>query len=266
VNLSDVASMGAEPRWALIALACPPSTTAEEVDAFYEGLLALAAEHGVALVGGDTASSPAGWLINVTLLGETTRSPLLRSGARTGDVVAVTGTLGRSAAGLGLLARRQAPAGADAAILADAAAAHLRPRPRVAEGRWLGHAGGVTAMIDVSDGLVTDLQHIAEESGVGARVELGRIPIADATRRLATVLRGDAEEWATSGGEDYELLLTCAAAEYDRLARGLEEATGTRLTAVGEVTEAGPVRFTDAAGREVRMRRGFEHFVREGPR
>ncbi|MGH7393915.1 MAG: thiamine-phosphate kinase, partial [Candidatus Rokuibacteriota bacterium] len=96
VNLSDVASMGARPRWALVALACAASTTLDEVEAFYAGCLALATEHGVAVVGGDTAASPAGWLVNITVLGEATRAPLLRSGARAGDVVAVTGGLGRS--------------------------------------------------------------------------------------------------------------------------------------------------------------------------
>jgi thiamine-monophosphate kinase len=261
VNLSDIAAMGAEPRWALIALACPATTTAEEVDAFYEGLLALADEHGVAIVGGDTSSSPAGWLVNVTVLGEAMQPPLLRSGARPGDAVVVTGTLGRSAAGLAILSRRDAPAGVDAATLAGLTTAHLRPRPRVAEGRWLAGAGGVTAMIDLSDGLVTDLGHIAEESRLGARVDVGRIPIDPAARRLADVLRHDPLEWATSGGEDYELLLTCAADEHARLADGLRAATGAALTVIGEVTSRPPVRFTDAGGREARLRPGFEHFV-----
>src|SRR5207247_2061468 len=139
VNISDVASMGARARWALVALACPAGTTPEEIDAFYAGALALAREHGVAVVGGDTSSSPGGWFVNVTVLGETTRA-LLRSTARPGDVVAVTGTLGRSAAGLVLLERDHAPAAVDPDTAAEMTAAHLRPHPRVAEGRWLGTA------------------------------------------------------------------------------------------------------------------------------
>ncbi len=267
VNLSDVAAMGAEPRWALVALACPAGTSPEEVEAFYEGLLALAADHDVALVGGDTAESTAGWLVNVTVLGEVTRAPAVRSGARPGDLIAVTGSLGRSAAGLAVLARRDAPPGIDAAVLADATAAHLRPRPRVAEGRWLAAAEGVTAMIDVSDGLATDLDHIAVESGVGARVEVDRLPIADGTRLLARRLRRDALAWAVAGGEDYELLLTCAPAAFDRLRTGLAGATGTALTAVGEITAVrGAVRFVDAGGLEVAVPRGFEHFVRDSRR
>ncbi len=262
VNLSDIAAMGGRPRWALVALACPEETSVEEAEAFFEGALALASEHAVAVVGGDTSASPRGWIVNVTLLGETTRMPVLRSTARPGDVIAVTGSLGRSAAGLALLERGAAPAGVPADTLADLTAAHLRPRPRVGEGRWLAGAGGVTAMIDLSDGLATDLGHIAEESGVGARVGLERVPVHAGMRAVASSLGREALAWATGGGEDYELLLTCEPGTFARLADGLLAATGTRLTAVGEMVPAGDgVRYTDAAGREVAVGPGFEHFV-----
>ena len=262
VNLSDIAAMGGRPRWALVALACPAETSLEEAEAFFEGALALASEHAVAVVGGDTSASPRGWIVNVTLLGETTRAPVLRSTARPGDVIAVTGSLGRSAAGLALLERGAAPAGVPADTLADLAAAHLRPRPRVGEGRWLAAAGGVTAMIDLSDGLATDLGHIVEESGVGTRVELQRLPVAASACAVAAALGRDALAWATSGGEDYELLLTCAPDAYTRLATGLETATGTPLTAIGEIMTADAgLRWTDASGREIPVGPGFEHFV-----
>lgn len=261
VNLSDIASMGGRPRWALVALAVPRSTTAEEVEAFYEGLLALAAEHAVSVVGGDTSSSPSGWIVNVTLLGEA-RRPLLRSTAREGDVIGVTGPLGRSAAGLALLEHGVAPSTLPPDVLADVAGAHRRPEPRVPEGQWLGAADGVTAMIDLSDGLATDLGHIAEESGVGARVELERLPVNEATRRVAGALGREVLAWATSGGEDYELLLTCAPAAFEGLRDGLERAAGTRLHAIGEIGPAARgVRFVDAAGTEAAVGPGFEHFV-----
>lgn len=266
VNLSDIASMGGRPRWALIALACPAETTLDEVDAFYTGVRDLADRHSVTVVGGDMTASPAGWLINVTLLGEAI-TPVLRSGARAGDVVVVTGPLGRSAAGLAILERPSVPGEIGAEALASVTAAHLRPVPRVAEGQWLAQAGGVTAMIDLSDGLAADLGHVAEESGVHCRVELERLPIDRATRDVALALGADPLAWATGGGEDYELLLTCDAGSVDRLSQGLERETGTRLHAIGTVTGAGSgVSFVDARGREVPAAAGFEHFVTGGRR
>jgi thiamine-monophosphate kinase len=261
VNLSDIASMGGRPRWALVALACPSSTSAEDIQAFYAAALALADEHGVAVVGGDTSTSPSGWIVNVSLLGTSPR-PLLRSTARVGNVVAVTGALGGSHAGLTLLDRRDPGPSVEAAARADAVAAHLRPRPRVKEGQWLAAAGGVTAMIDLSDGLSTDLSHVTGESGVGARVHLGRLPIASSARTIAAALDEDARVWAASGGEDYELLLTCTQEAFEGLADGLRRVTGTDLTAIGEIIGAADgVQFVDNRGEVVPMAPGFEHFV-----
>jgi thiamine-monophosphate kinase len=262
VNLSDIASMGGRPRWALIALACPEAVSVAEAEAFYTGIRSLASEHDVAIVGGDTAASPGAWIINVTLIGDTARAPVTRSTANVGDVIAVTGSLGRSAAGLALLETTPAPRSLAAATGADVTAAHLRPRPRTPEGQWLGATGAVTSMIDLSDGLATDLGHLCEESGVGARVELGRLPVAATVHAVAQALGRDPLPWVTGGGEDYELLLTCAPAAFERLAEGLVAATGTRLSAVGQMTAAvDGVRYLDADGRVVAVRAGFEHFV-----
>ena len=262
VNLSDIASMGGRPRWALIALACPGTVSVGEAEAFYAGVQALASEHDVVIVGGDTAASPGGWIINVTLIGDAARAPITRSTANVGDMIAVTGSLGRSAAGLALLETTPEPRGVAAAAGADVTAAHLRPRPRTREGQWLSAAGGVTSMIDLSDGLATDLGHLCEESGVGARVELGRLPVEPTVHAVAQALGRDPLPWFTGGGEDYELLLTCAPAAYERLAAGLVAATGTRLSAVGEMTAAAAgIMYLDADGRPVAVRAGFEHFV-----
>ncbi len=262
VNVSDIAAMGGRPRWGLIALACPGTVAVDEAEAFYAGVQALATEHDVAIVGGDTAASPGGWIVNVTLLGEAVRAPLMRSTARPGDVIAVTGSLGRSAAGLALLEATPAPADVPSDARADVTAAHLRPRPRTREGLWLSEAGAVTAMIDLSDGLATDLGHLCEESGVGARVDVGRVPVEASVRAVALALGRDALHWATGGGEDYELLLTCSPEAFDRLAGGLARATGTKLTAVGEMTPAAEgIRYLDACGEAVSVRPGFEHFV-----
>jgi thiamine-monophosphate kinase len=260
VNLSDVASKGGRARWALVALACPATASPDEIEAFYEGMLALAREHGVAVVGGDTSASPGPWFVNVSLLGEATR-PVLRSTAHPGDVVAVTGTLGRSAAGLAVLEREHAPVGLDVDILAEMTAAHLRPRPRVAEGRWLGAADGVTAMMDLSDGLAVDLPRLCGESRVGATVVVEALPIAAGTRRVAAAVGRDPLAWATGGGEDYELLVVCAADRFEGVAGGLARATGTVLTRIGTIGRAAAVRYVDGRGHDVKVARGFEHFV-----
>lgn len=264
VNLSDIAAMGGIPRWALVALAVPADTDVEAVDAFYAGMQDAAAPHGVTIVGGDTSASPTGWIVNVTLLGSHPGAPRLRSHARPGDTVAVTGSLGASAAGLHVLEtglNGAQAAGLPAPRLAELTRAHLRPRARVAEGRWLGEAAGVHAMIDCSDGLATDLGHICRESGVGARVGLERIPVAAAAVEAGRALGQDARAWAVSGGEDYELLLTCDPAAAEGLASGLSAATGTPLTVIGRIEgAAGEVVFVDVHGAPVPVRGGYEHF------
>jgi thiamine-monophosphate kinase len=265
VNLSDIAGKGGQPLWALVGLALSAPADPAEVESLYEGMRQAAAPHGVAIVGGDTSVSPGGWFVNVTLLGEHLGVPRLRSVAKPGDAVAVTGTLGRSAAGLAALEAGRARLGAvRPETIEVVTAAHLRPTARVAEGRWLGAAAGVHAMMDCSDGLATDLGHICRESRVGARVELDRLPVDPAAREVAGALGADALSWATSGGEDFELLLTCERASVDALRDGLGRATGTALTVVGEIEafnalEAG-VTFLGAAGEPVAVSPGYEHF------
>jgi thiamine-monophosphate kinase len=175
-------------------------------------------------------------------------------------VVAVTGTLGRSAAGLALLEREAAPAGLSPADVAQVTDAHRRPRPRVREGQWLAAAGGVTAMMDLSDGLGIDLPRLLDESRAGAVVDVERLPVDDATRAVARALGVDPLAWATGGGEDYELLLTCERAAFERLQGGLAE-SGGRLTAIGEITTGAPAVRWSARGHAVQVARGFEHFA-----
>jgi len=264
VNLSDIAAMGGVPRWALVALAVPGDTPSSDVDAFYAGLREAAAPHGVAIVGGDTSQSPHGWLVNVTLLGEHPGRPRLRSAARAGDVIAVTGSLGRSAAGLAVLelgadeARRR---GVPGTVIDEVTRAHLRPRARVAEGQWLGAARGVHAMLDCSDGLATDLGHICRESAVAARVDLARVPIASGAAATARALGHEPIQWAIAGGEDYELLLTCEPGDAERLSADFRAGTGTSFTVIGEIQAGKPgIDWIGADGRPVPLPAGFEHF------
>ena len=259
VNVSDIAAMGGEPRYALVALALPPGVATAEVDELYAGIHDMARRHGVLVVGGDTCAAPGGIVLAVTLVGRLDGAPLRRSGARPGDAVLVTGTLGDSAAGLAVLDRSPGvppPAGADAVV-----GRHRVPTPRVAEGQLIRASGAATAMIDVSDGLVTDLGHIATESGVGARVDVEALPVSEAARAAAQALGRDPVDWALSGGEDYELLFTAAADRAAELARRVTERTGTPVHRIGEVRPvAEGVRFLEQGGRARAVRPGYDHF------
>jgi thiamine-monophosphate kinase len=259
VNVSDIAAMGGEPRYALLALTLPGACTVAEVDELYTGLLEVAGRHGVQLIGGDTCAAPDRMVLTVTLVGQVEGPPVRRSGARPGDVILVTGTLGAAAAGLATLERGPLPVPAD--VAASVQRAHRLPTPRVAEGRLVRASGGATAMIDLSDGLATDLGHIAAESGVGALVRLPALPIAEATRAVARALDEPAWSLAASGGEDFELLFTAAPERAAAIATRLTAETGTPVSLVGEIRPAADgITFVDETGRAVDVRAGFEHF------
>lgn len=260
VNISDIAAMGGEPRFALLALAIAPACGLSDVDELYAGLGEVGARYGVMLIGGDTCASPDRLVITITLVGRVDGPALTRRGACPGDAILVTGRLGASAAGLAALERR--PLAAPAEALASVYFAHRRPTPRVAEGQLIRALGSATAMIDLSDGLTTDLGHIAAESGVGAVVRLTALPVDEATRAVALVLGADPRTWALSGGEDYELLFTAARDAATGLAARVTAETGTPVSVIGEVRPAAEgVRFLDDAGQPVAVKHGFDHFT-----
>ena len=260
VNASDIAAMGGQPRYALLALALPSSLAVADVDELYAGISEMAERHGVAVVGGDTCAAPSGVVLSVTLVGRVDGTPLRRSGARPGDAILVTGALGASAAGLAVLegrARALPPDVVDAVV-----GPHRLPTPRVVEGRLIHASGWATAMIDLSDGLATDLDHIAAESRVGARVDVDTLPLSDATRAVAQTLGTDPLSWALSGGEDYELLFTARADRAADLARRVTIETGTPVHRIGEIRPRDEgVRFLDRAGRPYAATPGFDHFA-----
>lgn len=219
VNLSDIAAMGGRPVATLLSLALPPDAGETWAEEFMEGYRALSERYGVALVGGDTTRSGQGITINVTAIG---RAPLScikrRSAARPGDVLFTTGALGASGAGLrDLLAGR---------LDTPAAVEHRNPRPQVKEGLWLGMRREVHAMMDLSDGLASDLRHILDRSGVGAEVLLERVPVAE----------GSDLQTAACGGEDYKLLLTADAEGAGRLADEFLKRFGSPLHPLGRIT------------------------------
>ena len=262
VNLSDLASMGARPAWCTLSLSLPGDDTAW-LDAFLDGFLGLADTHAVALVGGDTTRGPLS--IAVTAMGWVEAGAALRrDGARPGDDVWVTGTLGDAAAALVLggyvpipldgVAMPVVEAGNAAALRARLA----RPAPRVAVGRAL--AGLAHACVDVSDGLLADLGHICRRSGVGAEIELARLPASPALRAAYAddELRAALQ---AAGGDDYELCFSASTAAREAVARALEQA-GTTGTRIGRITDGDGVRALAADGSPWRpFRGGYVHFA-----
>jgi thiamine-monophosphate kinase len=245
-GLSDIAAMGGDPLAVFLSLALPADLAQDWVDGFLRGLLRLAAKHKVPLSGGDIAESPTGVCADIVTLGSApSGKALLRSGARPGDVIYVTGQLGASAAVLHRLLDGQkiSPKSKDAAP-------HFWPEPRLAVGRAL--RGLATAAIDISDGLSTDLTHLCEESGVGALVREYSIP-------RGVTFQGSSLHYALHGGEDYELLFT---APPTRRVPG--KIAGVRITAIGEITADARHRLflTDSHGqRKPLIARGWQHLA-----
>lgn len=251
VNLSDLAAMGARPRWAFLALSLP---TLDEpwCERFMAGFLALAGRHGVDLAGGDTTRGPRN--LCVTVVGECVPGAALRrDGARAGDDIHLSGVVGEAAAGL--QSRRRLPAG-DAADVEHCRRRLDRPEPRVMLGRAL--AGVAHAAIDVSDGLVADLGHICSRSGLGATIEWQRLPHSSALSALSEQERMAA---VLSGGDDYELLFTAPVTARERVA-AIAEGCGTPLTRIGRMEVGSRVSVLDGHGRPLALDRGgFDHFA-----
>ncbi|HXV67808.1 MAG TPA: thiamine-phosphate kinase [Nitrospira sp.] len=241
-NLSDIAAMGAVPRYLLVSLAIPKRLASSQIHRLYDGLMQACRAHGVYLIGGDTSASTSGLFLSITLIGSTrTGRALFRHGARVGDRLYVTGTLGDSLAGLQLLTQSRRSRSAqegnrqlrrpERQFLVNR---HLHPTARVAEGQWLNHRRLATAAIDISDGLSGDLRHICEESGVGAEIDPDQLPISSALLAYAESRRLDPVQLALTGGEDYELLFTVPPATQPVLERQAR-ARGFRITRIGTI-------------------------------
>ncbi len=254
-NLSDIAAMGGLPKYALVSLALPDHTEVEDVTALYKGMIELAQQFEVAIVGGDTSSAPL-LVINITILGSTKSQAqymLTRSAAKPSEKVAVTGYLGGAAAGLEMLTKHLQ---FNSEATASLKKAFLHPYPRVAEGQILVEHG-VRAAIDISDGLISDLNHICKASQVSAQIEIDRVPVQPAVKANF----GDrALELALSGGEDYELLFTASAEVIDKV----RAAVSCPITVIGEIIadKVGEITLVDGKGNLVNLpKAGWEHFT-----
>jgi thiamine-monophosphate kinase len=238
VNLSDIAAMGGEPRYALVSLILPPTLPLATLDSIYAGLRRQADDFATTIVGGNISGSGSSetLIIDITLLGTIERGhALLRSGAQPGDTICVTGTIGDSAAGLfTLLHPHQSLPSTDVAFVRSRC---RTPQPRIPEGRVLSQLGPaiITAMLDISDGLSGDLTHLCERSHVGARIHHAQIPLSPAIQTIAQHSEQDALEWALHGGEDFELLFTVSPGHEHQVINAVREATGTQVTAIGTI-------------------------------
>ena len=258
VNVSDVAAMGAVPRHALVTLFIPGGMTSGDIDRLYDGIESCAAETGVAIVGGDIVRTIGPFAVSVTLSGTCERDELvLRSGAREGDIVVVSGMLGDARVGMEHLKAGREPRSPASQY---AISRFKRPMPRHREARAIVKKLQPTSMIDISDGLVSDLWHILEMSKMGAVLYAGAVPVGEGVSDWFGGNREEALSLAIGAGEDYELLFTVDEKREGELGE-VESATGLKLTPIGRTApkKAGLKLIGDDFETEL-GRRGFDHF------
>jgi thiamine-monophosphate kinase len=243
-GLSDVAAMGGTPHSAFLSLALPADLPQKWVDDFLRGFLKLASHYNVQLAGGDTAQSPHGVLADIIVVGSVpTGKAVLRSAARLGDIIYITGTLGSSVATLQALRNGKKPK-------PSAHPRHFYPEPHLAVGRYLREKKLATAMIDTSDGLSTDLRHLCDESRVGAAIEATALPHTEADTTLQLALHG---------GEDYELLFTVPPARAAKLPATI---AGVPITRIGVITPGRQIKLKPLHGRSHPLKpAGWQHFA-----
>jgi thiamine-monophosphate kinase len=252
-NVSDLAAMGARPRLALVALGIPQELSADNILECYRGIATAAAQWKLVIAGGDLSSAPA-LTIAVTVVGEV-RAPdcKRRDAARPGNVIALTGPLGNARAGLELARAPELPIGDD--LRAQALQAFRRPQARVAQGRFLAASRNVTALMDCSDGLSTDLMRLAAASGLGANLET--VPVAAAARAYAQSIGQDAEQFALGAGEDFELIVAIRASAFAHLAARYRARFGSEIIRAGLLCERPGVTWNGAP----LERSGWDHFA-----
>lgn len=235
INISDIAAMGGTPRFALISLLLPATMPIETLDGIYRGLGEAADVFGVALVGGNVALNPERLIIDISLLGEAApRAILHRNGARPGDAILVTGSLGCSAAGFAALEHPDVVQHLSVDVRQTVILAHQRPQPRVVVGQWLANHGA-TAALDISDGLAADLWHICEASKTGAVIDAAALPIIEQTSIVAQAFGRDPIDLALFGGEDYELLFTAPAELVESLQRDIRNTAAIAVHRIGTI-------------------------------
>ena len=259
VNLSDIAAMGGKALHLFVSLCIPTSMCVKDLDSIYRGIKTICARYAVNILGGDTSASPDRLMINVSVLGEVSEEEILyRHGATPGDGIYVTGTLGDSAAGLKLLKKELSAPGALADVLIKT---HNLPEPCLETGRVIGETRMASAMIDLSDGLLSDLRHICEASETGAILYHSALPISPELKALSEINNFDPQELALSGGEDYRLLVTVPKKHTSRFQKALKTRGVPPVTLIGEITKQKRMTILMPDGKEKEPdTKGFDHF------
>jgi thiamine-monophosphate kinase len=258
VNLSDIAAMGGEPRFALLSLAFPGSAPAW-LDNFLAGFHEILQEHDTYLVGGDTVKSSNDLSISLTIIGEAAGDAICyRSGAKPGDLVFVSGHLGDAAAGLALCQSGLSNQGSGQwqQLINN----HLDPQPQVQLGRILAESGLIHAMMDISDGLATDLAHICKESGQGAEIIKDFLPVSEQLKSAAEKMGSSVLGWVLKGGEDYQLLFTVSSGHEQELRNLVLEKTGQEIFCIGKIIEGQGLFLSDGVKMEEISFQGYDHF------
>lgn len=257
VNLSDIAAMGGSPVSAFLSIGIHPETDVEWLDEFFKGIKSLADESGTLLLGGDTTKVHENAAINIAVIGKCSkRNVKRRTGAVAGDKIVVTGFLGDSGGGLNALKQNLSPSN-DIQYLIDQ---HHKPRPHLKEGRVLASFREVTAMLDVSDGIFSDIRHIMDRSGTGAKIVTEKIPISPQLQRIAAIENWDTLKLALGSGEDYCLLATVNKDTFDLVTKEFEKEIGHPLYCIGEITNTGELELIEHNKKIHPLQSGFDHF------
>ena len=261
VNLSDIAAMGGLPRTCLLSIGFPGSVPSW-LDDFMTGFTSVLDEHDTLLVGGDTVKSQNDLMISVTVTGEGSRKQLCyRSGAEPGDLIWVSGSLGNAAAGLELCRMGQCQ-NDESGKWQKLVEAHLDPEPQIDLGRILASSGFVHSMMDISDGLATDLAHLCQESNVGAEIDQNFLPVDDILKGAAIELDVDPLDWILKGGEDYQLLFTTGVSDKQELLQLVSQKFGREIFCLGRIIKEKGVFLCSGDERQEVTYQGYDHFAR----
>lgn len=258
VNISDIAAMGGTPLYSFLSIAFNKNTDTEFLEGFMEGYHKLSKLFNTQLMGGDTTESLKHLAINVCITGKCAKGKaILRSGAKPGDTIFVTGTLGDSACGLKLILNNLR----DSKDFDYLTSKHYCPMPRVEQARFLADTGAVNSMADISDGIASDLLHILEQSNVAAQVNIDLLPLSKSFKKTVNIYGFDSLQLALSGGEDYELIFTADSSKAERLQQIFNQKFGLGITQIGIIVKGEPRIEWFGSGKKIYYNtKGFNHF------